>query len=88
MSYLTSRFQVGDGRLEPGDEGVQLIDHRPNRLRLAQVDAGALQQRHRMVAAAGLEQRQIAIDRGRLLRAEAPVSCFISCALEAKQVAY
>ena len=68
---------------------VELIDDGPDGFRLAQVDAGALQQRHRVIAAARLEQREVAIDRGGALRlGRRSVSCFISCALDAKQVAY
>ena len=70
------------------DERVELIDDRADGFRLAEVDAGMLQQRHRVVAAAGLEQRQIAVDGGLALGGDPLVICFISCALDAKHVAY
>ena len=77
-----------DLAFQPRHERVELIDDGPNGFGLAQIDAGALQQRHRMIAAARLQQRQIAVDGGGRSAAEPPVSCFISCALDAKQVAY
>ena len=38
--------------LQLGDQRVELADHRAHRLRLVEVDARPLQQRHRMIAAA------------------------------------
>ena len=70
------------------DQRVELLHHRLHRLGLAKVDAGALEQRHRMVAAARFQQCEIALDRVVPLGSEPLVSCFISCALDAKQVAY
>ena len=42
--------------LEPCDQRVELGDDGANRRGLAEVDAGALQQRHWMIAAAGFGQ--------------------------------
>ena len=85
----TAALQRIERFLELGDQRVELIDDGADRFGLAQVDAGALQQRHRMIAAAGLEQRQIAVDGRRALGVGSASSvCFISCALDAKQVAY
>ena len=53
--------------LQPGHQIVELIDDRQDRVGLAQIDAGLPQQLHRIVAAAGAEQRQVAVARVRLL---------------------
>ena len=62
-----SSVQSGRNRrqlsLQPRDQIVELIDDRADRVRLAQIDAGLLQQRHRIVAAARLQQRQVAVAR-------------------------
>src|SRR5258706_454248 len=44
-------------------ERIELIHDRADGLRLAQIDSGAKQQRHWVIAAAGLEQREVTVDR-------------------------
>ncbi len=58
---LSDRFDLA---LEPRDEGVELIDDGAHGLRPAEIDPGPLQQGHRVIAAARLQQRQVALDRG------------------------
>ena len=55
--------------LQPIDEPVELRRHGLDGLRLAEIDAGVLQQRHRMIRPARLQQLQVAIDRGLARRA-------------------
>lgn len=47
---------------------VKLVDHGLHGLRFAEIDAGPLQQRHGVIAAAGLQKREVPLDRGGALR--------------------
>src|SRR5581483_1459304 len=60
--------KVADRGFELRDKAIELTDDGADGFRFTEIDAGALQQRHRMVAAAGLQQRQIPIDCRRAVR--------------------
>ena len=64
--------------LQPRDQIVELLDDRADGVGLAQIDARLLQQLHRIVAAAGAQQRQVALAR---VAPGLPVPCMISCAM-------
>src|SRR5438128_1784611 len=60
----TSLRERAELALEPGHQRVELLDDGAHRLWAAQVDARALQQWNRMIAAACSKERQIALDGG------------------------
>ena len=79
-----------DELLEPrSTRPVELVDDRSDGRRLAEVDAGLLEERHRMVAAAGRQQLQVTVaaPRASALGADSVMSA-ASRAADAKQVAY
>ena len=64
--FVAARLQERPGRHDPlhlGDDALELGQSRLDRLGGGQVDAGLLQQRERVVAAAGGEESQVALAR-------------------------
>src|SRR6185503_9913582 len=62
-TITTSGRRLPQVLFETSDQRVELRGYSSHRIRLTEIDAGAREQVHRVVAAARLQQREIAVDR-------------------------